>query len=549
MAKLIFRHIPAFIASLALAAPAFGQDTAEESAAPRGTGHGRLEVEPYIEAAQVLTSELSPDSDTVTYTRLAAGIDASINGRNTAGGLSLRYERSFGWGKDASDSDTLSGLARVSAAVVPQTLTFEAGGLAARARVEDDGRSLLGGIGGGDDITHLYSIYAGPSLNTHVGDVAVSANYRFGYSRVDSPDSEIVSSNGDRVDVFDESTVHSANVHAGTRPGDVLPVGLGVGAGWNREDISNLDQRIDDRHIRADVTVPVSQSVALVGGIGYEKVEISHRDVLRDGSGDPVIGSDGHYKTDKSKPRQIAYDVDGMIWDAGVIWRPSPRTSLEAHVGRRYGSMSYYGSFGWQASRRSSLNVSVYDSMSGYGGQLNRALVSLPTDFQAVRDPVTGELNGCVGSLKEGSCINGALGALRSATFRARGIAATYALDLGRITTGIGAGYDRRKYIAARGTILESIDGVTDENIWLAAYLNGRLGPRSSFSTNIYANWFDSGFENGGNGTSFGASAAYNHLLTRRLTATAAVGIDGVTRVEDEDFWTASALVAMRYSF
>ncbi|OCC23237.1 hypothetical protein MB02_13430 [Croceicoccus estronivorus] len=534
-----------------MAGPALGQDLPQDevSSQARAGGKGRVEITPYIEASQVITSELSPGNDTVTYTRLAAGVDASINGRNTSGGVSLRYERQFGWGKDASDGDLLSGLARVSAAVIPQALTVEAGGLAARTRVESNGGSILGPVSDGDDVSNLYSVYAGPSLNTHVGEVAVNADYRIGYSRVDSPDAEVVTTTGDLVDVFDESVIQSANIHAGTRPGDVLPVGLGVGAGWNREDVSNLDQRIDDRHVRADVTVPVSQSVALVGGVGYEHVEVSHRDVLRDGSGEPVIGSDGHYKTDKSQPRRIAYDVDGMIWDVGIIWRPSPRTSLEAHFGRRYGSSSFYGNFGWQASRRSSLNISVYDSVAGYGGQLNRALVSLPTDFQAIRNPISGDISGCVDSLKDGSCISGALGSLRSATFRARGISATYALDLGRIQTGIGVGYDRRKYIAAEGTILESIDGATDENVWLAAYLNGRLGPRSSFSTNVYASWMDSGLDQAGGATAFGASAAYNHLLARRLTATAAIGIDGVSREEEEDYWTASALVGMRYSF
>lgn len=550
MAMPTIRHLPLLIAGLALAAPALAQEAPEEVASrSAGGGKGKVEITPYIEAAQVLTAELSPGNDKVTYTRLAAGVDASINGRNTSGGVSLRYERHFGWGKDSSDGDMLSGLARVSASVLPRTLTIEAGGLAARTRVEGDGGSVLGPVDGGDDVTHLYSVYAGPSLNTHVGDVAVSADYRIGYSRVDAPNSAVVTSGGDPVDIFDDSTMQAANVHAGTRAGDVLPVGLGVGAGWNREDISNLDQRIDDKHVRGDVTVPVSRTVALVGGVGYEKVEISHRDVLRDGSGDPVIGSDGRYKADKSAPRKIAYDVDGLIWDAGIMWRPSPRTSLEAHVGRRYGSTSYYGNFGWQTSRRSSLNISVYDNMAGYGGQINRALVSLPTDFEAVRNPVSGDISGCVGSLKEGSCISGALGSLRSATFRARGVSATYALNLGRIQTGVGAGYDRRKYIAAEGTILEAINGVTDENVWLAAYLNARLGSRSSVSTNVYANWFDSGLDESGGATAFGASVAYNRMLARRLTATAAVGIDGVTRKDAEDYWTASALVGMRYSF
>ena len=555
-ARLTIYPLSALLAGLALAVPAHAQDEAPVAGAaggagdaplakPRTGGHGRLKVTPYIEAEQVLTSELSPGSETLTYTRVAAGVDAAINGRNTSGAVSLRYEHRFGWDKNAEDGDTLSGLARVSAAIIPRTLTVEAGGMAARTRL-DGGGAFLGGIGDNDEVGHFYSAYAGPSLTTRVGDVGVNASYRLGYSRVDTSGGDIFSSTGDDAD---DSIQHAAQFRAGVKPGDVLPVGLGVGAAWYREDISNFDQRIDDFHVRGDVTLPVSQTVALVGGVGYERVKSSQRDVVRDGAGRPVIDDDGHYRLDKDAPRQIAYDVDGLIWDVGLLWRPSPRTSLEAHMGRRYGSATYYGSFSWQASRRSSVNVSVYDSMSGFGGQLNRSLVSLPTDFEAIRDPVSGELNGCVGSLKEGSCLTGALGGLRSAIFRARGISASYAVDMGRISTGVGIGYERRKYVAPRESVLGLIDGVTEKNLWLSAYMRAMLDERSSVTTNFYINRYYSGLELVGDSTSFGASAAYYRMLTRRLSARAAVGIDGNTRQDDDDYWTATALVGMQYAF
>ena len=44
---------------------------------------------------------------------------------------------------------------------------------------------------------------------------------------------------------------------------------LGVGAGYNREDISNLDQRVEDFHARADATLPVTSDLSLVGGVGF----------------------------------------------------------------------------------------------------------------------------------------------------------------------------------------------------------------------------------------------------------------------------------------
>ena len=70
----------------------------------------------------------------------------------------------------------------------------------------------------------------------------------------------------------------------------------------------------------------------------------------------------------------------------------STRTALEAHVGKRYDSTTYYGTFAWQPSSRSSVNVSVYDGITGFGGTLTNALANLPDDFVAGRNPVTGAI-------------------------------------------------------------------------------------------------------------------------------------------------------------
>lgn len=559
----------AWTAAIALAMPAGAQSIGYggDGAAPEASGGtdraagkdrarggkrrdgrvGHLTIEPYIEAAQMVDAELSPGNDTLTYTALAAGVDASINGRNNAGSVSVRYERRFGYGR-AGDGDTVSGIARASLSVVPQSIRIEAGAMAQRSRVETNGGSVVAPLDRDDSVSKIYSVYAGPAVSTHAGEVKLDASYRVGYTKVTANDT-ISAVAATPVDLFDESVVHVADVRAGTRPGDVLPVGLGAGAGFYQEDISNLDQRVRDFHARADVTLPVGQDLALVGGIGYENVEVSSRDVAVGPGGTPLVGSDGRLVTDSSAPRRIAYDAEGIIWDVGVMWRPSPRTSLEAHVGRRYGSTSYYGTFAWAPSQRQSVNVSVYDSVAGFGGQVNRALANLPTQFQAIRNPLTGDVTGCVASLDQGSCLGGALGSLRSSTFRARGVAATYAIELGRITTGIGAGYDRRRFFAAPGTILAAANGVIDENIWIAAYLDAQLDQRSNVSANVYANWFQSGFAGTGDASALGATVAYRRWLTNRISGTLALGIDGINRQFEDDSWTASALAGVRYSF
>lgn len=532
---------------------AFAQsDPAEqEDGARSGTGRSRVvDVTPYIEARQVLTAELEPGSDTVTYTGLAVGVDATVANRYSSGSIGVRYERRIGWEDGSLDGDTISGIARGSLALVPNTLTIEAGGLASRTRVEGDGNTSIGGFGTTDGGTsQIYSVYAGPSVRTTAGPLQVEGHYRFGYTRVETPDALVLAPNAAPIDVFDDSTTHSAQARVGIAPRTVLPIGLSVGGGWNEQNISNLDQRVTDRYARADVTVPVTPALALVGGVGYENVEISSRDAMRDEDGVPIIGSDGRYVTNPAGPRRIAYQTDGLIWDAGVMWRPSARTSLEARVGRRYGSATYYGTFAYAPSERTSFNVSAYDTVNGFGGALMNRLSSLPTQFDALRNPITGDIGGCVAAVEGGNCIGSGLGSIRSSVFRNRGIAGSFSRQFGRTSLGLGAGYDNRKYIGAPGTVLASANGVVDENVWLAAYASTQLDRQSSLTANGSVNWMNSGFDDSGTAVGYSASLAYFRNLLGGLSGTAAVGLDGISRQNVTDFMAASALLGLRYSF
>jgi len=533
-------------------ASAAASPNAPEKGKKRGTQRGgkRIEVTPYIEVDQLVSAELSPGSDVLTYTQLAVGVDAGIYGQNNAASASLRYSRQIGWGKKAGDGDVISGIVNGYATVTPG-ITIQAGALATSARADGAGSSNLGGFVPGNSSTDIYSVYAGPSVVTRAGDIDISGSYRAGFTKVKNNNAYVPELGSEAVDVFDKSVTQVANLEAGVAPGEVLPVGLAVGGSFYQEDISNLDQRARDMQVRAMVTVPVSRTVQVVGAIGYEDVEVSNRDAVYDEDGNPVIGSDGRYVTDKSSPRILAYDVSGLIWDAAVMWRPSRRTSLSAHVGRRYGSTSYGGTLAYAPNDRSQLSVAVYDNVAGFGGQLNRFLSDLPDDFEAVRDPITGDLLGCVDSTEGNNCLSGALGSVRSSTFRARGVSASYATRLGGLNAGIGIGYDRRRFIAAEGTILASANGVIDENYWLAAYLSGQLGRDAGWSTNAYAKWLSSNDPLFDDVTGYGASAAYYRLITPRLRGTVAVAVDGVSRKDPaiDDIWTASALAGLRYSF
>ncbi|WP_247714432.1 preprotein translocase subunit YajC [Qipengyuania pacifica] len=525
-----------------------GEDTtANESEAP-SNGRGRMAIDPYIEFNNIVAWQISPVSDVVTYTQLAAGVDAAINGRNNGGSVSLRYERNFAHQSDGADSDTITGLARGYASIIPRVLTVEAGALASSTRVDAQGRSVFNPIVDDNLSTQTYSVYAGPNLQTRAGDVDISANYRIGYTRVDGLD--FVTAGGTPADLFDDSITHSATLRAGTRPYRPFPVGVGVGAGFYQEDVSNLDQRVRDTYVRGDVTVPITPTLAFVAGVGVEDVEVSSRDALRDADGNPVIDTNGRFFTDPAAPRVIAYDASGLIWDVGVVWSPSSRTQLEAHFGHRYDSETFYGSFSWQPNRRSNLQIAVYDGIQGFGGRLNNAIAALPTDFSVIRDPITGELTGCVNTVDGNGCIDGLFGSLRSSVFRGRGVVASYSRQIGRMTAGIGAGYDRRRFIGAPGTVLELADGVVDESYYVTAGVSGPVGSRASFAINTFASWFDSGALGTDSVRAIGASGSYTEEIYRNLSARAAVAISMLdSDLAPDNFTTASALLGLRYDF
>jgi hypothetical protein len=542
-------------AVMTAASPAAAQVQGQVPSQGQGQGQGgevpgqraNRVVQPYIEVSQILSAELGPGDDVLTFTQIAVGVDLNVQGRNSGAAVSLRYERNIAYGDDSVDTNTISGVARGTLAVIPNTLSFEAGGLASRTRIDGGGGTTANPLVREDAESRVYSLYAGPSLNTRVGAADLQAVARIGYNRFET-DAALAGPQGDVVDVFDDSVTYLGQVRAGVRPGAVLPVGLAVTAGGFQEDISNLDQRVRDLYVRGDVTVPLSPTFALVAGAGYEDVEISSRDALRDANGVPVIGSDGRFVTDSAAPRRIAFAVDGLLWDVGVLWRPSSRTNLQASVGRRYDSTTYYGTFSYVPNQRSAFALSVYDGVSGFGGQLNTALAGLDSDFEAIRNPVTGDFGGLV-SGAQGQASIGGPGSARSSAFRGRGVRASYQRNLGRTTAAIGAGYDRRTFIAAADTVLATVDGLTDESYYIIGGLSREIGQSANLATNAYVNWFEAA-SNGNDVTAFGASAAYNQSITQRLVGRAAIAYDTFdSEFTAEDFAFVTALVGLRYNF
>lgn len=532
--------MPARLASMLLSAAVL-------SAAGAGRASARTDVAPYIELDQTFIANLKGGGDDVlTYTSVAAGVDASIRSARTEVQASVRYEHQFGWGSRAPDSDILSGLAAARYSLVPDTLSIEGGALATRVRT--DGLSSAAGslVTAGDATTHVYSLYAGPTFTAQTGDLSVNAAYRLGYSRVED-DVNVAIGGVPVLGVFDESVYHVLTGSVGMQPGK-LPFGWSAGAGYEREDVTELDQRYEDVWIRGDVTVPVTPTLALVGGAGYEHVEISQRAALLDPGGNPVIGSNGGLVSDTSVPRLLVYETDGLIWDVGVLWRPSRRTSLELRVGERYDSMHHVGSFSWRMDRDSLLQIAYFDTIDSFGRAMHGNLLAVPSDFVVTRNPFSGDLTGCVTGENGGTCFNDVLAAISASNYRHRGIAAQFTRGGRRLNWGAAMGWSQRKFITPDTTIFAAVNGARDNYYHGELFAVWALDPRSSVGSSIYASYLDAS-AGSLDVTNYGTYVTYNRSFGRRLSARASLGLDAIDADDLEDIISLLGQVGVRYQF
>ena len=537
---------------LVLAAPAYaqsqGQAQRQAGAPQRQDDSPRVDISPYIEVDQTVLADFTGgDTEVSTYTSLAAGVDMSIYNRRIQGQLSARYERQISWQDGESDQDYISALANLNAIITPG-LNWEAGGIASRTRVDSRGGVPNNFVGITENVSRVYSAYTGPTLVTNVGDMNVSAGYRVGYTRVEAQENGTTSPGVNPVDIFDDSINHAASVSFGMQPGP-LPIGWAIGAGYNREDVGQLDQRYEDIHARLDLTLPVTASLAIVGGVGYEKVEVSERDALRDVNGLPVYDANGRLITDDASPRLTSFDSDGVIFDAGVLWRPSRRTSLEARVGRRYDSTTYYGSFSYAPNDRTTVGISVYDELSGFGSQLNNSIAGLGGNFSADRNPLSGELTGCaLGGGGGALCFGPALQSANSATFRARGVTASLGTRVGGWSVGYAMGYQNRKYQVSAIGGQSQLAGQTDETYFASLSASRAVGQSGSFGTSVYGNYYLPALAADGT-IGVGANAYYGQQLFRGLSLNVAAGVDTYKRENFDTEVSASGLIGLRYGF
>ena len=510
-------------------------------------------VQPYIELGQVVTSDLTND-DTVTYTQVAVGIDAGVETRRTQAQISYRYEHRFDWDDRIGDSDIHTGLARVNTIVTPG-LNIEAGAMATRVRSDIRGAAPGNLAGNVANVAQLYSGYVGPTVSTREGPIDIGAAYRFGYTKVEVPTYR--ETFAQPLDYYYQSTSHMARASAGFAANTIAPFGVTLSGAWERENAGQLDQKYDGWYGRGDVVLPVSPTVALRAGAGYEKIEVTQRDALVDATGNPVTDGRGRFVTDPASPVRIAYNTDGLIYDAGVVWRPSPRLELTANAGWRYGGETYFGGLHWAMASDMAVQVVVYDGIETFGRQLRDGLASLPTSFTTQFDPFGQQFSGCVyggqpgatGSTGgAGACLNDVFQSVSTASYRARGVSAVWSVTRGRTRMGIGGGYANRKLNVPQRVNGATFIAVEDQSAYLQGFWARDLSRDSAVNASVFGNWYNSGFAGSSDVWGYGANGTYTHRFGR-LGTMASLGVYGFDTSVADTQWSAQALLGARYTF
>jgi hypothetical protein len=114
---------------------------------------------------------------------------------------------------------------------------------------------------------------------------------------------------------------------------------------------------------------------------------------------------------------------------------------------------------------------------------------------------------------------------------------------------GVGAGYLRRKFIGARGTVLGAANGQTDQTFYVNGQISGPIDRLTPFTVAVYDSWYKSGVSELGDVNSVGVNAGLTHQFSPRLIGNAGVGLDALNRKAIADDVVATGQVGLRYNF
>ena len=488
----------------------------------------RLELVPFADIRQVGQASLNGgNSDDVTYTEVSTGIAARTNTRRIVASLGYRFSYRVSEAGPSNNQTQHNGEGRFQMEVLKDILSLDAGVLATQSRVDAGGASPQFSSASNSNLTQTYAVYIQPTTRHRIGELNLLGSYRFGYVTNEGSSGNPV---GPPTDRFNSSRNQLGSVQMGMGIG-ALPFEWALSGQYQLEDASQLDQRFRSFSTALDIKQPIAGAFALAASVGYDNNRQMSRDAMLDPlTGIPVTDDKGRFITDKSQPRKLIYEQDGFVADAGVIWRPSQHTRVEARMGRRYGSLTYSGLIEMRPGDRSTINVIVSDRLNSFGRSVTGGLASAPAQLDlGNNDPQTSFQTCLFGVSGNGSCLGGALGQASATSYRDRTVTAIFTRKLRRLSLTMGAGYTRRTYIDDPDEVF-SLDGVVDQLFYLQGNGSLVMARDAGLSFAFSANWFKNGQAGVGDVMSWSVNGTYYRLLGRGLRAEASLGLESSKR-------------------
>nr|WP_232307088.1 hypothetical protein [Sphingomonas sp. Y57] len=488
----------------------------------------RPEFGAFLNLDQVAESQLhGPGADDVTYTEVSGILTARISNRRIVASGTYHLSYRFPEMGNVNKSFNQDGLMRLQANVIDEWLTLETGALVTRSRVDASGAAPQFNIGNPQNLTQTYSAFVQPTLMHRIGDLGLGVSYRYAYTQNETTDN--LPATGPINDRFDSSKAQQVTANIGMEPGS-LPFGWKVSSEYRRENTTNLDEHFRAFNVIGEVRVPLAGSpIALVASGGYERTRTSERSALVDPvTGLPVRGKGGRFLVDPASPRLLTYEVEGLIANAGVIWRPSRRTRMEARVGRRYGDLSVTGLIEMRPSERSGLTLIVTDRVESFGQGVSSGLAGAPPILDVNQVDPSSSYQQCLFGKTSGSgrCIASSLGQASANSYRERAANIIFTRTMRTWNLSGGLGYARRTYIDNPNSLF-SLDGVVDQSFFSSLSIGRPLSRISGVSFSFTGNLFKNGQVGASDVMSGSFSTNYYRSFGRGIQMQASVAVDG----------------------
>lgn len=487
----------------------------------------RPQIGAFFDIQQVADAQLhGPGADDVTYTEVAGNLAAQITNRRIT--LSGTYRLSYRIPEMGEIEKSLNqdGLLRFNALVIDEWLNIGGGAIITRSRVDPSGAAPASNVGNGKNLAQTYSSYLEPTIAHRIGDFQLGLTYRYAYTKNEG--SQQVFSVGPPVNRFDSSKSQTVQSRIGMENSS-LPFDWTLVSDYRHENTTNQAEHFRGINAIGEIKWPIARTVALVASGGYEKTRISQREALLDPiTGIPVLGDDGRFIVDPASPRVLTYDMAGLVGDAGIIWRPTRRTRLEARAGYRYGGLTFSGLLETKPSDRTGLTVIVTDRVESFGQGVSNNLAGSPAglDLSQSLDP-NSSYQDCLFGKQAGTgrCLGGTLGQAAASSYRERAANVIFTRAMRQWSVTGSVGYTRRTYFDDPNSPV-SLAGIVDQSFFGNLGIQTQLSRVSGVSFSFAGNLFKNGQVGAADVVSGSASANYYRSFGRGIQLQALVAVD-----------------------